>query len=355
MIGRTRCPGCRPGRCGWPSPNICWKTCPAPFAEALSQPDLLRRDKIEWLYGETVDRIGKFTPYLPSEERALGEWKEQCPQAYTLAEQAARKAAQAYQDRSRRDRPAPATISDEARQLSLTAHLIAARKLYQHVLGLPEYYEGNPTVVGLKVPPEMQADYGTRIYVRLGIAGKAASYREASPRQMAEFAAMLESNLLRNLQEKVCPWTTETAGAQKIDANLLAGAYYQIVKPLDGQEPKGCLDSGTLERLERNPGYYRLLGFRDDIAPEHAQMFEQFLDSNPGLQEFLERPSVQEAFKAHRLDRSLVELALRAAAAHELAQVARQWKPESVASQTSVMAQAQNAIPRHHPGSGRLP
>ena len=319
---------------------------PGSIAEALSQPDLLRRDKIEWLYGETVDRIAKFTPYLPSEERALGEWKEQCPQAYTLAEQAARKAAQAYQDRSRRDRPAPATISDEARQLSLTAHLIAARKLYQHVLGLPEYYEGNPSVVGLKVPPEMQADYGTRIYVRLGIAGKAASYREASPRQMAEFAAMLESNLLRNLQEKVCPWTTETAGAQKIDANLLAGAYYQIVKPLDGQEPKGCLDSGTLERLERNPGYYRLLGFRDDIAPEHAQMFGQFLDSNPGLQEFLDRPSVQEAFKAHRLDRSLVELALRAAAARELAQVARQWKPESVASQTSVMTQAQNAIPR---------
>ena len=131
---------------------------PGSIAEALSQPDLLRRDKIEWLYGETVDRIAKFTPYLPSEERALGEWKEQCPQAYTLAEQAARKAAQAYQDRSRRDRPAPATISDEARQLSLTAHLIAARKLYQHVLGLPEYYEGNPTVVGLKVPPEMQAD-----------------------------------------------------------------------------------------------------------------------------------------------------------------------------------------------------
>ena len=125
-------------------------------------------------------------------------------------------------------------------------------------------------------------------------------------------------------QEKVCPWTTETAGAQKIDANLLAGAYYRIVKPLDGQEPKECLDSGALERLERNPGYYRLLGFRDDIAPEHAQMFEQFLDSNPGLQEFLDRPSVQEAFKAHRLDQSLVELALRAAAAHELA-------PKSVA------------------------
>jgi hypothetical protein len=318
---------------------------PGSIAEALSQPDLLRRDKIEWLYGETVDRIGKFTPYLPSEERALGEWKEQCPQAYTLAEQAARKAAQAYQDRSRRDRSAPATISDEARQLSLTAHLIAARKLYQHVLGLPEYYEGNPTVVGLKVPPEMQADYGTRIYIRLGIAGKAASYREASPRQMAEFAAMLESNLLRNLQEKVCPWTTETAGAQKIDTNVLARAYCQIVKPLDGQEPKGYLDGGTLERLERNPSYYRLLGFRDDIAPEHAQVFEQFLDSNPVLQEFLDRPSVQEAFKARRIDQSLVELALRTAVAHELVQVARQWKPESIASQTSVMTQAQNAIP----------
>ncbi len=319
---------------------------PPSIREALNQPEVVRRDRIEWLYGETVDRIRKFTPYLPSEEQALEEWKKQCPQAYSLAEQTARKSVQANQDRSRRSAGDMATVPEETRRLSLTAHLIAARKLYQHVLGLSEYYEGNTTVVGLKVPPEMQADFGTRMYVRLGTAGRAATYGEASPRQMAQFGAMLESNLLRNLQEKVCPWTTETAGAQKIDTNLLARAYYQIVRPSDGEEPKAHPDNGTLERLERNPGYYGLLGFREDIAPEHAQVFGQFLDANPGLQEFLERPSVQEAFKTHRLDQSLVELALRAAAAHEIAQVARKWNPGSVASQTSVMAQAQRAVPR---------
>jgi len=318
---------------------------PPSVREALNHPEVVRRDRIEWLYGETVDRIRKFTPYLASEEQALEEWKRRCPQAYSLAEQAARKAVQAYQDRSRRISGALTAISEETRRLSLTAHLIAARKLYQHVLGLSEYYEGNTAVVGLKVPPEMQADFGTRIYVRLGIAGKAASYGEASPQQMAQFGAMLENNLLRNLQEKVCPWTTDTAGAQKIDVDLLARVYHQIVKPLDCDKRKAHLDNGTLERLERNPGYYRLLGFREDIAPEHAQVFSQFLDSNPGLQEFLERPSVQEVFKTHRIDQSLVELALRATAAREIAQVAREWNPGTVASQTSVMAQAQSAVP----------
>jgi len=107
----------------------------------------------------------------------------------------------------------------------------------------------------------------------------------------------------------------------------------------------------TLERLERNPGYYRLLGFRDDIAPEHAQMFGQFLDSNPGLQEFLERPSVQEAFKAHRLDRSLVELALRAAAARELGASGAPVEAESVASQDQ---RDDPGAERHYPTSSRI-
>jgi len=318
---------------------------PPSIREALSQPEVVRRDRIEWLYAETVDRIHKFTPYLASEEQSLEEWKRQCPQAYGLAEQSARKAVQAYRDRSRRNAGTMAPVPEETHRLSLTAHLIAARKLYQHVLGLSEYYEGNTAVVGLKVPPEMQADFGARIYIRLGSADKAAGYGQASARQMAQFGAMLESNLLRNLQEKVCSWTTETAGAQKIDSQLLARAYYQIVKPLDGRQASGYLDNATLERLERNPGYYRLLGFREDIAPEHAQMFGEFLDANPGLQEFLERPSVQAAFQTRRMDQSLVELALCAAAAQEITHVARTWKPESVGSQTGAMKQAQHAIP----------
>lgn len=311
---------------------------PAPIRQALDEPDVSRRDKIEWLYRETVDRVRKFTPYLPSEERELEDWKRQCPQAYDCAEQAARKAA-------RKAGAARPNLSDEARPLAFAAHLIAARKLYQHVLDLSEYYDGNTTVVGLKVPPDMQADYGTRIYVRLGIASKPASYREASARELDRFQRVLEGPMLRNLQEKVCPWTTETAGAQKIDANLLARAYCQIVRLLDGQDEKGLVHEGVLRQVGQDLSYYRLLGFREDIAPEHARMFENFLNANPGLQEFLDQPSVQESFKAHRLDQSLVEVSLRAAVVHELVQVARKWKPDCVAPESEMVAQAQSVIP----------
>lgn len=318
---------------------------PAPIRQALDQPEVSRRDKIEWLYRETVDRIRKFTPYLAAEERELAEWKRQCPQAYGRAEQAAHKAARFYQDRSRKAGLTLPTFSDEARQLTFNAYLIAARKLYQHVLDLSEYYDGDMAVVALKVPPEMQADFGTRLYVRLGVASKAASYREASSQETQQFQAMLDGPMLRNLQEKVCPWSTETASAQKIDANLLARAYCQIVRPLDGQDQSGLVHEGTLLQLGQDVGYYRLLGFREDIAPEHARMFEDLLNSNPGLQEFLDQPSVQDVFKAHRLDQSLVELSLRMAVAHELVHVARKWKPDCVASQGKVVAQAHGVIP----------
>lgn len=316
---------------------------PAPIRHALDEPDVSRRDKIEWLYRETVDRLRKFTPYLPSEERELADWKRQCPEAYSRAEQTAHKTARLHQDRSRKT--GGTVLSDEARELAFTGHLIAARKLYQHVLDLSEYYDGNTTAVGLKVPPDMQARYGTRAYVRLGIASKPVIYRDPSSEEMEQFQALLDGPMLRNLQEKVCPWTTETAAAQKIDANLLARAYCQIVRPLDGQDRSETVHEGTLRHLGQDLNYYRLLGFREDIAPEHAGMFEDLLDSNPGLQEFLDQPSVQGAFKAHRLGQGVVELSLRAAVAHELVHAARNWRPDCVASQPNVVAQAQGTIP----------
>lgn len=318
---------------------------PAPIRVALDAPEVSRRDKVEWLYHETVDRMRKFTPYLVSEEHALAEWKRQCPGAYDRAEQAAQKAVRAYQERNRKPGSTLPVLSDEARQLALTSYLIAARKLFQHVLDLSEYYDGDTTVVGLKVPPELQARFGPRTYARLGVASKPTSYRDASADELEQFQKVLDGPMLRNLQEKVCPWTTETATAQKIDANLLARAYFQIVRPLDGCEQKAHVDDGTLRCLGGELNYYRLLGFREDVAPEHSRIFEELLDTNSGLQEFLDQPSVQEAFKTHRLDLSIVEVSLRAAVTNELVRVARIWKPDCVPSEGDPLAQVQNVIP----------
>ncbi len=319
---------------------------PAPIRAALDAPEVSRRDKVEWLYHETVDRICKFTPYLVSEERELAEWKRQCPGAYDRAEQAAQKAVRVYQERNRKPGSTLPVLSDEARQLALTSYLIAARKLFQHVLDLSEYYEGDTTVVGLKVPPEAQARFGPRAYVRLGVASKPASYRDASDEELEQFQHLLDGPMLRNLQEKVSPWTTETATAQKMDANLLARVYFQVIRPLDGKEQNSRANENTLRHLRGDLNYYRLLGFREDIAPEHAKIFEELLDANSGLREFLDQPSVQEAFKTHRLDLGIVEVSLRAAVADELVRVARIWKPDSVAPQGEAMAQAQGIIPQ---------
>ena len=318
---------------------------PAPLRAALDHPEVLRRDKIEWLYHETVDRIRKFTPYLTSEEREVTEWKRQCPEACRRAEEAAQKALRIYQDRNRKGGLTLPALSDEARQLAFTSYLIAARKLYQHVLDLSEYYDSDATVVGLKVPSDLQARFGPRVYVRLGVASKPANYREASAGELEQFQKLLDGPMLRNLQEKVCPWATETATAQKIDANLLARVYFQIVRPLDGQERKSHLHEATRQYLGNDRTYYRLLGFREDIAPEHSRIFEELLDSNHGLREFLDQPSVQEAFKAHRLDLGVVELSLRAAVASELVRLARDWKPDCVAPDGDVVARAQGVIP----------
>jgi hypothetical protein len=195
------------------------------------------------------------------------------------------------------------------------------------------------------VPPELQAGFGPRVYARLGITSRPASYRDASAEELEQFQNLLDGPMLRNLQEKVCPWTTETATAQKIDSNLIARVYFEIVRPLDAQERQSHLHEPTLQRLGGDQNYYRLLGFREDIAPEHAKIFEELLDSNPGLQEFLDQPSVQEAFKAHRLNLGVVKLSLRAAVGDELVRVARIWKPDSVASQRELVAQAQGVIP----------
>lgn len=313
--------------------------------QALDEPSVIRRDHIEWLYAQTVDRIHTFTPYLTKEEKELERWKEQCPDAFTLADQTARRAAQIFQDRSRPDKNAPPAITDEARDLSYTANMIAARKLYLLATGTNEFYETHKTSIGLKVPTALQGAFGAKAYVRTGIGSKPAIYRSSTERQLGSYQAMLESQMLPNLQEKICPWTTEQATAQKIDSNLLAKAYYRIIKPGAEQPAGSYLHEMTFRYLGQSANHYRLLGFREDIAPEHARLFEEYLDTSSSLQHFLEKPSVREAFKIHRANQNLVELCLNAAVADELVRVAQKWRPEVISNQPKIVVQAQSALP----------
>jgi hypothetical protein len=319
---------------------------PHAVKEALASPALTRRDKIEWLYHETVDRIRRFTPYLPSEQRELAEWKRHCPTAYSLAEKTCLQLVRAGADRHRKAAMTTSERSAETQRLATIGGLIAARKLYQHVLNLVEYYDGPATAVALKVPPDLQGRWGARLYVRLGISDKPAPYREASAAEMEQFRHFLESPLLRNLQEKVSPWTTETAAAQKIDANLLAHAYFQIVQPVTGQSSEAGPQAETLRELQNDRSYYRLLGFREDIAPEDSRIFEELLDSNQGLRDFLDQPTVLAVFQAHRIDTGMVEAAVRATVVEEMLRVTKLWRPEEITIGKDPASSARELIPK---------
>jgi len=313
--------------------------------QALDQPAVIRRDQVEWLYGQTVDRIRHFTPYLAKEEKELGRWKEHCPDAFAFADRAAQKAAQTFQDRSRPDRNAPPAISDEARDLAYTASMIAARKLYLLATGTNEFYDTHKTSIGLKASAALQGAFGAKVYVRMGIGNKPAIYRPPTEHQLGNFQAMIESQMLPNLQEKICPWTAEQASAQKVDSNLLAKAYYGIIKPEVEQPAANHVHDMTFGHLGQSMNHYRLLGFREDVSPGHARIFEEFLDTSSSLHHFLEKPSVREAFKLHRANKSMVELCLNAAVADELVRIAQKWRPEAVSHHPQAVAQARSALP----------
>lgn len=319
---------------------------PDAVRHALGSPVLSRRDKVEWLYHETVDRIRRFTPYLPSEERELAEWKRHCPAAYGLAEKACLNLVRAGADRNRKAAMTTSERSAEVQRLATIGGMIAARKLYQHVLNLAEYYDGPATAVALKVPPDLQGGSGPRLYVRLGISDKPAAYREGSAVEMEQFRHFLESPLLRNLQEKVSPWTTETAAAQKIDANLLARAYFQIIQPAGSRSSQTGPHAETLRELHNDRSHYRLLGFREDIDPGDSRLFEDLLDSNQALRGFLDQPSVLAAFQAHRIDTGLVEAAVRATVVEETLRVAQLWRPEATTLAKDPASSARDLIPR---------
>ena len=201
----------------------------------------------------------------------------------------------------------------------------------------------------------MQADYGTRAYVRLGIAGKAAIYREPLPEEMAQFQAMLEGRCSAISRKRSAPGPRRPQPPKRLMP--ISGRALLPDRQAAGRSGAGAMpgQQGRSERLGQDPELLPAArlprGHRAGARPD----VREFLDSNPGLQEFLDRPSVQEAFKAHRLDRrSRGACTARGGRARTCAWRAS-WRPESVASQPSVMAQAQNTIPAHHPGSGSLP
>ena len=99
--------------------------------------------------------------------------------------------------------------SEEGREMSFLAHMIASRKLYMAATDVSEFYEGPSTFVDVSVPTGLQRVFDTKIYVRLGTKTKPFTYREASAAQLANFREMIgqQNQMLNNLQEKVMPWT----------------------------------------------------------------------------------------------------------------------------------------------------
>lgn len=308
-----------------------------PETKNLENPKIFRRLAIEWLYAQTVDRIETVTPYLRHEEEALKEWQKACPNAYDTADRVAQKAVQSA--RKRASQPNAVPITEKALALLHTAYLIGARKLYLQATNTRELFKDNPATVSLKLSPDLQQKLQSRgLFVRLGKADPIRYASQVDESRLALYRQLVvngnsPSNLLRNLQQTLCPWTADNNLNTKLNANIMAQIYYDVYKPAVTQPTKGQPDADTLKALN-SLEMYQALGFRDDIAPAHAQSMGEFLDSNPDLQSFLAKPSVQKAFREHRLDQTWVEMATNTVTAHELVEVARKWKPEIIAGNT---------------------
>ena len=311
----------------------------------LKDPAVRQRNEVEWLYDQTVGRFDKFTPYLALEEQELQRWKEQCPAAYGIAEFTARRLAQRTQDNTRPSPQGPAALSDEGREMSFLAHMIASRKLYMAATDVSEFYEGPSTFVDVSVPAHLHRVFDTKIYVRLGTKTKPFAYREASPAQLTNFREMIgqQSQMLNNLQEKVMPWTSRKGMGQKIDSNLMAQVYFGVVR--GGHPSNGQFHGPTLEKLNGNQDRYHMLGFREDLAPEQAAVFERKLTTDSGLREFLDRPSVQQEFRRNRVDKSLVEMSLNAEVDQVLLDEVRAWNPAVPVAGGGLAERARSVLP----------
>lgn len=319
------------------------------IAGALKDTDVRQRTALEWLYDQTASRIRKFTPYLVKEEQQLENWRAQCPEAHRIALSLAERLAKGLQERTRPKAGGEPSLSDVGRNMAILSNMIAARKFFLQATDVGEFFEERTGLIAIKVPLELQGLFAGKMFIRFGLNPRPADYRPATEEQMRLYEALLlgmNGNMLKNLQEGLCPWTAEQALNQKISANLLAEVYFNIVKPQDLSPPESQVDQGVLQKLGGDVCRYKMLGFLERISKEQCAVLQRFIDGNTDLREFLDKPSVQEALRAYRVDRTLVQTCLNAAVAHELVRSAKSWRARAVSAQDSrIVSQAKSWLP----------
>jgi hypothetical protein len=317
--------------------------------KVLKEPVVQQRTALEWLFDQTAGRIRRFTPYLAREERELDSWQDQCPAAHRIASSFAEKQSKAVQGRTRPKTGGDPSLGDTAQRMIHMAHMIAARKFFLLATGVAEFFEERLDAIPVKVPLEMQCLFATKVFIRFGLKPKAVNYQPATDEQLQIYEMLLvgmNGNMLKNLQEGLCPWTAEQALNQKLNANLMAEVYFSIVKPLELNPPASQPDERVLRILGGDVNRYQAFGFMDDITPAQCSVLQRFIDANSDLQEFFDKPSVQEVFRISRVDRTLIQRCLNVAAAQELVQSARSWRAGAVSTQDSrLTSQAKSALP----------
>jgi len=317
---------------------------------ALRDTDVQQRTALEWLYDQTAGRIRKFTPYLVKEDQQLENWREQCPEAHRTALSLAERLSKGLQERTRPKAGGEPSLSDVARKMATLSNMIAARKFFLLATDVGEFFEERTGSIAIKVPLELQGLFAGKMFIRFGLNPRPADYRPATGEQMRVYEALLlgmNGNMLKNLQEGLCPWTAEQALNQKISASLLAEVYFNIVKPQDLSPAESQADEGVLQKLGGDIRLYKMLGFLENISKEQRAVLQRFIDENPDLRGFLDKPSVQEALRANRVDRTLVQTCLNAAVAHEIVRSVKSWREQAVSAQDSrIVSQAKSALPR---------
>ena len=316
---------------------------------ALKDTAARQRTVLEWLYDQTAGRIRKFTPYLVREDQQLENWREQCPKAYRVALNIAERLSRGLQERTRPKTGGEPSLNDAAKRMATMANMVAARKFFLLATDVGEYFEERTGSIVIKVPLELQGLFASKVFIRFGLNPRPTDYRPATEVQMRTYEALLSGmngNMLKNLQEGLCPWTAEQALNQKISANLLAEVYFNIVRPQDLSPPESQLDESVLQKLGGDVNRYKMLGFLENISKEQCAVLRRFIDGNAELREFLDKPSVQEAFRANRVDRTLVQTCLNAAVAHELVRSVKSWREQAVSTQDSrIVSQAKSTLP----------
>ena len=170
----------------------------------------------------------------------------------------------------------------------------------------------------------MQGLYGTKIYIRFGLKPRPTNYQPMEEGKGEIYKSVLAgTNMLKNLQESLCPWTAEPALNQKFNANLMAEVYRSIVRPLELDPQPGQPDEHVLRALGGDRGRYDVLGFLSKTTSSHFVPLQKFIDSNSDLQAFLDKPSVQEAFRHRPSGPNAHSKCLNVAVARELVSSAK--------------------------------